>query len=109
MRRDATRPIRSCRGRRVDEEETPAGLGVTVGNLVGGCGLTLGAGVGDLYAEDGPVRSEGETEVEVAAGDVAVADGVRGEFGRDEGQGLVGGGRVGVAPFVQAVGDQTSG
>ncbi|GGW82733.1 hypothetical protein GCM10010383_08800 [Streptomyces lomondensis] len=70
-------------------------------------GQFLGAGVGHLNAEG--VLDQGELEVEVPAWDVAVTYGVGGEFGRNEGQRLVGRGRVGVAPVVQAVRDESAG
>jgi hypothetical protein len=69
--------------------------------------LLLGAGVRHLDAEN--VLGQGELEMEVPAGDVAVAYGVCAEFRRDEGERLVDRCRVGVAPVVQAVRDESAG
>lgn len=90
-----------------DEVEAAAGLGCRVGGRRSGRGLPLGAGVSHLDAEG--ALGQRELEVEVAAGDVAVAYGVGAEFRRDEGECLVGRGRVGVAPVVQAVRDESAG
>lgn len=90
-----------------DEVEAAAGLGCRVGGRGSGRGLLLGAGVGHLDAEG--VLGQRELDVEVPAGDVAVAYGVGGEFCRDEGERLVDWGRVGVAPVVQAVRDESAG
>lgn len=78
-----------------------------VGGGGGGDGRELGAGVGDLDAEGGGIA--GESEVEVPAGDVAVAHGVRGELGGDEGDCVVDGGVVRVPPVVEAVRNETAG
>lgn len=71
------------------EEQAAAGLGAW-----GRCARgreSLRAGVRDLDAEHAVGFREREAQVEVAAGDVAVLDGVRGELGGDQGHGLVGG------------------
>lgn len=73
-------------GEQGDEGESPAAGGEVVMLLVGGVGETVAACVGDLDAESAGARQRGvaEGECEVAAGDVAVQDGVGGEFGDDE-------------------------
>lgn len=91
------------------EEQTTAGLGVR--RRGGEGGNPLGAGVGDLDT-DGcgvGVRVDGEAEMEVPAGDMAVAYGVRGELGGEEGDGVVGGRVVGMAPLVETVRDEAPG
>ena len=90
-----------------DEVEAAAGLGYGVGGRGSGRGLSLGAGVSHLDAEG--ALGQGELDVEVPAGDVAVAYGVGGEFGRDEGERLVDRSGVEVAPVVQAVRDESAG
>ena len=71
----------------------------------GGC--RLAPGIRHLDAEG--AFGQGELEMEVPAGDVAVAYGVGAEFGRDEGECLVDRGGVRVAPVVQAVRDESAG
>lgn len=60
-----------------------------------------GMGVGDLHADVAGCALE--AELEVPSRYAAVQDGVRGEFGDDEGDGLGGGSAVGVTPLVQLV------
>ncbi|GGX91228.1 hypothetical protein GCM10010510_40540 [Streptomyces anandii JCM 4720] len=90
-----------------DQEHAPAGLGKRVGRRGTGRWPSPGAGVGHLDAEG--ALGQCESDVEVTAGDVTVADGVGGEFRRDEGECLVERGRVGMAPVVQAVRYESAG
>lgn len=90
-----------------DEKQAPAGLGKRVGRRGTGRRPCLSAGVGHRDTEG--ALGQGESHVEVPAGDVAVAYGVGGEFRREERERLVDRGRVGVPPLVQAVRDEPSG
>jgi hypothetical protein len=92
---------------RVHEEQATTGLGYRVGSWGSGRRSPLGTGVGHLDAEH--ALGQGELEVKVPAGDMAVAYRVRGEFCRDEGERFVDGSRVGVTPVVQAVRDEPAG
>lgn len=72
-------------------------------------GQPLTAHVAHLHAHPGPVRVPAEPQLGVPAGDPAVGDGVGGQLGHDQLDGVVHRAAVGPAPGVRLLGGQAPG
>lgn len=87
-------------GERVDEEQAATAVLVGTGGPLRRLG---GVGVGHLDPDDAPALVAGQGQGEVPPGDATVENGVRGEFGNEEDDGVVRLGAVRVAPLGELV------